>query len=74
MTRRNPEVSPKARRLVERFAARVEDYSWMGQAHPEEHTAIERGYTRARNDLLAYIEELEKRKPTTASILPGDTK
>jgi hypothetical protein len=36
---------------------------------PEDGPAIERGYNRAKRDLLGYIEELEKRKPTVVEHL-----
>ena len=69
MSKKTPKVSPKARRLVMAFAARTEDYAFLGSAHPDEHQAIDRGYHRTRDALLAYIEELEKRQPTAASFV-----
>ena len=69
MSRRTPAVSPKARQLIDRFASRVEDYAYLGAAPPEDQHLIERGYDRAKLSLLAYIEELENRKPTAAAFV-----
>lgn len=73
MTRRKPNPSDKARRLVNRFAMRAEDFAFMGGRPPDEHAIINRMYERSRNELLEYIESLESRPSTVKSdIMPGD--
>lgn len=59
-----PPISPRARQLINAFAARVEDYAFLGAAHPDDHAAIERGKARAERALYDYIYRLEQRKPT----------
>jgi len=67
MSRRLPVTSPKARYLVNRLIARSEDVAFLGASHSEDHAIIERGFERAKRDLLAYLEELERRPPTAKS-------
>lgn len=68
MARKNPEVTPRARRLITLLLNRADDYAWMGAQPPSDQLAIEKGYIRARRELEIYIEELEARKPTV--VLP----
>lgn len=66
MTRRKLPTSAltKGARLIQRFAARAEDYAFVGSYHPDEVPACTRSYNRAYRELFDYVEELEQRKPT----------
>ena len=73
MSKRKPQPSDKGKRLVNRFAMRAEDFAFLGSRPPDEHNLIHRMYERSRDELLTYIEELERRPPTVKSFTEPTT-